>query len=164
MRQTQRPHYRMTAFALSTQRRCFFLLKLACAGACVNTDIGLSGSSCILSSRVRDEQNRPEFDLEHLAGRSWAQAFAESLKQDQPRIRIKVSQEVSERLRQDWLLRYAEREETPDGKVILTYHGRLPSGLHFLYRFGADCEVLEPQELRARVVEEAKRVLALYAG
>lgn len=104
------------------------------------------------------------FDIRSLAGRPWAGSFVESLKGERPRIRIKVSKGVSERLQREWFLRYAEREETPDGRVILTYHDRLPDGLSFLLRFGADCEVLEPQELRERVIEAARRVLAFYGG
>ena len=84
------------------------------------------------------------------------------MKRDFPRIRIKVTKEVSEALKGDWVLRYADREETEDGKVILTYHDEVESHLYFMYRFGADCEVLEPKELRDRVVEQARKVLALY--
>lgn len=105
-----------------------------------------------------------EFDLKSLADKGWAKSLAESMKRDYPRIRIKVTKEISEKLREDWLLRYANREETEDGKVILTYHDAVESHLYFMYRFGADCEVLEPKELRDQVVEQARKVLALYEG
>ena len=116
-----------------------------------------------ISLTDRDFEVPGAFDLKRLAGRGWAQSLTESLKRDYPRIRIKVSRKVSEKLRRDWLLRYAEREETPNGKIILTYHqDYLPLGLYFPYRFGTDCEVLEPEELRDQVIEQAKAVLALY--
>jgi len=102
------------------------------------------------------------FDLKRLGDKGWAQSLAASMKQENPRIRIKVTEEVSDALKKDWLLRYAEREETPDGKVILTFHEDVPSQLYFMYRFGTDCEVLEPEELRDRIVEHARQTLALY--
>lgn len=105
-----------------------------------------------------------EFDLEDLADKGWARSLAESMKHEYPRIRIKVSKAVSRKLREDWLLRYASREETPDGKVVLTYHDSLPSELYFLYRFGTECEVLEPKELRDQVIAQAKKVLELYGA
>ena len=112
----------------------------------------------------RDFEVPEEFDLKSLTDKSWAKSLAESMKRDYPRIRIKVTKEVSEALREDWLLRYADRKETEDGKVILTYHDEVESHLYFMYRFGADCEVLEPEELRDRVVEQARKVLMLYGG
>lgn len=112
----------------------------------------------------RDFQIPEEFELERLADRSWARSLAESLKREQPRIRIKVTAKLAERLQQSWLLRYAEREVALDGRVILTYHDDPLSALHFVYPFGADCEVLEPAELRQQVVGRARRVLALYGG
>jgi predicted DNA-binding transcriptional regulator YafY len=110
----------------------------------------------------RDFEVPQEFELQRLAQRGWARSMAESMKQDYPPIRIKVSERTSERLRGHWLLRYAEREETPDGKVILTYHDHPGSGLSYPYHFGADCEVLEPEELREQVIEQARKVLATY--
>ena len=117
-----------------------------------------------ISLTDRDFEVPEEFDLKSLADKGWAKSLAESMKRDCPRIRIKVTKEVSEALKGDWLLRYADRKETPDGKILLTYHDDLPSQLYFMYRFGPDCEVSEPKELRDRVVEQAKKVLAMYRG
>ncbi len=103
-----------------------------------------------------------EFELENLADRGWAASLIGSLAREHPQIRVKVSQRVSERLRRSWFFRYAEREETADGKVIVTYHDHLPSALHLLRHFGSDCEVLEPSALRDQVVAWARQVLAVY--
>jgi predicted DNA-binding transcriptional regulator YafY len=103
-----------------------------------------------------------EFELRRLAQRGWAKSLVESLAQDYPRIRIRVSKQVSERLRRDWLLRHAEREETPDGRVLLTYHDHLEPALYYPYRFGPDCEVLEPEELRVQVCEQVRQVLVTH--
>jgi predicted DNA-binding transcriptional regulator YafY len=117
-----------------------------------------------ISLTDRDFQVPAGFDLTSLANRGWARSFTESLKEDHQPIRIKARKEVSERLRRDWFFRYAEREEAADGKVILTYYDHLPSAPYLPCRFGADCEVLEPQELREQMIAHARKVLALYGA
>jgi len=104
------------------------------------------------------------FDLAALQNRGWAKEFLASLEQDRQRIRVKVWKSVSERLRGSWSLRYAGREDTDGDKVILTFHDRLPDARYLVCCFGADCEVLEPPELRERVAQYARELLARHGG
>jgi predicted DNA-binding transcriptional regulator YafY len=112
----------------------------------------------------REYETPDTFDLSALQNRGWAEEFVASLEEEQHRIQVKVWKSVSERLRGSWLLRYAGREETGDDKVILTFHDRLPDARYLVCRFGADCEVLEPPELRERMAQYARDLLARHGG
>jgi predicted DNA-binding transcriptional regulator YafY len=54
-------------------------------------------------------------------------------------------------------------DEQADGGLVLTLHiNHLLEVRRWALSFGADCEVLEPEELRAEVMQEIERLAALY--
>jgi len=56
-------------------------------------------------------------------------------------------------------------EEHPDGSLTLRFPvSHFPEVKMELLKFGADCEVLEPETLRREIAEEGARLVALYGG
>jgi predicted DNA-binding transcriptional regulator YafY len=109
--------------------------------------------SRVVSARaLADGFERPDgFELEPF-WEEWSHAFEESL----PRVEVAVR--VSEDVRRH-LPRV--RSVRPDGSVVLAFES-LGDAHRELLRFGADLEVLDPPELRARVAETARAVAGMY--
>ena len=82
----------------------------------------------------------------------WSRAFEES------RARVEVTVRVAEEVR-----RYLPGEPRieADGRAVVAFEN-LAAAYRDLLRFGADVEVLEPEELRARVAETGREVAAMY--
>ena len=83
----------------------------------------------------------------------WSRAF------EQSRPRVEVTVRVSEEMRRRLP---GEPRIEADGRVVVVFDS-LGDAYRELLRFGADVEVLEPEELRARVSGTAREVAALYA-
>jgi len=126
------------------------------------------GSRIARARRLGEHFERPEnFDLASF----WTEASS-AYERDAPRITVTL------RLRPDRIDRLMEalgshavqaaetlEEPDPDGWIRLRIRVEWPdSAAAALVRVGSDCEVLEPVELRDRVVRHAARVLERYGA
>jgi len=105
------------------------------------------------SVRIRDEGfERPEeFDLPTY-WEEWSRSFEAS----RPRVEVKLRAS-------DLALRFLPQDlEGGDGIFTVGFEN-LDEAFRELLRFGPDAEVLEPQELRARIAATASEVAELYA-
>jgi predicted DNA-binding transcriptional regulator YafY len=93
----------------------------------------------------------PEFELAAFWD-EWSRAFEEG----RPRVEVtvRIAEEVRRRLP-------GEPRLTEDGCAVVAFE-HLGEAYRELLRFGADVEVLEPQELRERVAETGRRVASMY--
>jgi predicted DNA-binding transcriptional regulator YafY len=84
----------------------------------------------------------------------WSRAFEES------RARVDVTVRVAEEV-----IRFLGRDRRvePDGRVVVRFES-LGDAYRDLLRFGADVEVLEPLELRTRLAETARELVARYGA
>jgi predicted DNA-binding transcriptional regulator YafY len=84
----------------------------------------------------------------------WSRAFEES------RARVDVTVRVAEDV-----VRFLGRDRRvePDGRVVVRFES-LRDAYRDLLRFGADVEVLEPLELRTRLAETARELVARYGA
>lgn len=105
-----------------------------------------------------------DFDIQSYANRGWSGSFYDDMKRDYPKIRVRVPVAVADSLATHWLMRHAERDETVDGTVALSYHDHPEGPLNFVYRFGPDFEVLEPADARREIADMATRLLHRHQG
>ncbi len=94
----------------------------------------------------------PDFELAEFWD-EWSHAF------EQSRPRVEVTVRVSEEMRRRLP---GEPRVEPDGRTVVAFDD-LGAAYRELLRLGADVEVLEPAELRARVAGTARDVAAIYA-
>ncbi len=109
--------------------------------------------SRVVSARaLADGFERPDgFELESF-WEGWSRAFEQTLS------RVEVRVRVSEELRRFLPL---DRRIEPDGSVTVWFRD-LGEAYRDLLGFGADAEVLAPQELRHRIAAAARETAALY--
>ena len=109
-------------------------------------------SRVVSSSALEQAFERPPgFDLAAF-WEEWSRAFEEQ------RPRVEVTVRVSDGARR---FLPGERRLEADGRVVVPFES-LGEAYRELLRFGADLEVLEPPELRARVAETVREAAALY--
>jgi predicted DNA-binding transcriptional regulator YafY len=109
--------------------------------------------SRVVSARALADgfERPPEFELDGF-WEEWSRAF----EQARPRVEVtvRVSEEVRRRLPE-------ERRLEADGTVTVAFES-IGDAYRELLGFGADLEVLAPEELRRRVGETGREVAALY--
>jgi predicted DNA-binding transcriptional regulator YafY len=105
------------------------------------------------SAKLRDERfERPTgFDL----GTYWSE-WSHSFETSRPRVDVRL------RLDDPTLERYLPRERRSDRDATVVAFESLEEAYRELLRFGPHVEVLEPSELRARMVSTAAAVVAMY--
>jgi len=105
------------------------------------------------SVRIREEGfDRPEdFDLAEY-WEEWSRSFEAS----RPRVEVKLRAS-------DLALRFLPRDLQGGDGIFTVGFENLDEAFRELLRFGPDAEVLEPQELRARIAATASEVAELYA-
>lgn len=105
------------------------------------------------SVRMRDDRfERPDdFDLAEY-WEEWSRNFEASVR------RVEVTIRASEHVR-----RLLPEELRGDGGVYVVGFDSLEDAFRELLKFGADAEVIEPVELRARIAAAAREVAAIYS-
>jgi predicted DNA-binding transcriptional regulator YafY len=105
------------------------------------------------SVRMRDDRfERPDdFDLAEY-WEEWSRNFEASVR------RVEVTIRASEHVR-----RLLPEELRGDGGVYVVGFDSLEDAFRELLKFGADAEVIEPVELRARIAAAAREVVAIYS-
>lgn len=78
------------------------------------------------------------------------------------RVHLKFSHWVTKRVKETLWHPSQEIEETPDGCEWSALIGDIVEIAHWIRGWGADCEVLAPQQLREDLVKEARRLAHLY--
>lgn len=100
-----------------------------------------------------------DFDGAALLRRSWGVMYGE----DEPiHIKVRFSQFVSKRVRETRWHASQILTETADGLVWEADIGDITEIRPWLRGWGADCEVLEPPELREEMIMEARRLVRVY--
>jgi predicted DNA-binding transcriptional regulator YafY len=134
--------------------------------------IGLAGSPGVLRTRKVERIERAtltdetfevpaDFDPNKLLAGAWAIWFDEG---DQPqRVTLRFSHFVAKRVRETRWHPSQHIDEDAEGRVIWTAEvDALQEMLPWIRGWGADCEVLEPKELREQMIGETARLARLY--
>jgi predicted DNA-binding transcriptional regulator YafY len=79
-------------------------------------------------------------------------------------IRIRIGERGANRVRREWSLGVVSEEPTPDGVVFTLTAGRLDWFVNWLLSFGPWVAVLEPAELRDRIVAAAHAAAAHHGA
>jgi predicted DNA-binding transcriptional regulator YafY len=107
-----------------------------------------------------------EFSVQRYTGRAWlAAGMARWLGEDERSIsRIRLTPELAGRLKRDWFYRQARFTEEDDGSIVMAVPETDPRAILPLMRWlGPDAELLTPEELRERIVEEALKLAERHA-
>ena len=100
-----------------------------------------------------------DFDGVALLRRAWGVMYGE----DEPiHIKVRFSQFVSKRVRETVWHASQQLTETVDGLIWEAGIGDITEIRPWLRGWGADCEVLEPRELREEMIAEARRLARVY--
>lgn len=115
----------------------------------------------IAPGEPRDTTNS-DFDVRALLGHTWLQEAMAEWRRRAP-VRLRVTPEQADRLRQDWYYRHAYYEPEPCGRISMTFGEGDPDAVLPLLRWlGPGAELIEPAEWRALLRDDLTRMLALY--
>ena len=133
--------------------------------AVVEGEIRTYRVSRVQDARVTDQPcvRPPGFDL----AAHWQQASAQ-FRANLPRYlaTVRVAPDILSHVRYTWRFAHVEREDPPDAEGWITLHVDFEveeGACQNVLSFGPQIEVLEPSELREKVIHLAERVVALYA-
>lgn len=101
-----------------------------------------------------------EFDPRHLLGDAWGIWYTDN---EPVEVVLKFHRNVAGRLRETRWHRSEEETELQDGSILWKARVAEPQEMiPWIRAWGADCEVLEPRELRASLTREAQELAELY--
>jgi predicted DNA-binding transcriptional regulator YafY len=106
-----------------------------------------------------------QFDIRRYLNRSWlASAFERWFAEDERSVtRIRVTAELMDMLKRDWLYQKARFTPEPDGRVVMSLPEIDPRAILPLVRWlGPDAEILSPRALREAFIKEVKRLAEIY--
>lgn len=85
-----------------------------------------------------------KFDIADLLGHAWLKTAMDTWRQRAP-VRLRITPEQAQRLRQDWYYRFARYEPCDDGKVLMTFgEGDVELVLALVRWLGPGAELLSP--------------------
>lgn len=94
------------------------------------------------------DTSRANFDISDLLGHAWLKAAMDAWRARAP-VRLRITPEQAQRLRQDWYYRFAQYEAGEDGRVIMTFGERDAELVLALVRWlGPGAELLSPASWR----------------
>ncbi len=102
------------------------------------------------------------FDVRDLMERPWLQAAMDTWRAHAP-VRIHVTEEQAQRLRQDWYYRHARFDQAASGGVIVTFGESNPTIAFALLRWlGPEAELVTPEDWRELFRAELRQMLARH--
>jgi len=100
-----------------------------------------------------------DFDEQELLRHAWGIWYSEEL----TTVRLKFSSHVARRVKESiWHLSETVEDTDDEGCIWTAKVGEVQEMVPWIRGWGADCEVLEPPELRAKLATEARRLARRY--
>jgi predicted DNA-binding transcriptional regulator YafY len=100
-----------------------------------------------------------DFDPVDLLSRAWGVMYGD---EDPVHVKLRFSQYVSRRVRETTWHSSQTLTDVPEGLIWEADIGDITEIRPWIRGWGADCEVLEPQELRDEMMREARRLALTY--
>lgn len=112
-----------------------------------------------ISALVSPGNGPANFDIGQLLGHAWLQSAMAAWRERAP-VRLRITTEQAERLRQDWYYRFAQYESESDGRVVVTFGERDRELVLSLVRWlGPGAEILSPSSWHATLREHLETML-----
>ncbi len=103
------------------------------------------------------------FDIRAYLGRSWLGAAVQRWTEEAP-VKIRLTHQQAERLRQDWYYHHATFEQLSETETLMTFGADDQEAVLELLRWlGPGAELLEPSQWRGRVKAQLAQLLACYS-
>ena len=103
------------------------------------------------------------FDIQAYLGRNWLGAAMQRCAEEAP-VKIRLTQQQAERLRQDWYYRQAVFEPLSETETLITFGADDPEAVLELLRWlGVGAELLEPRQWRGLMKDCLTQMLARYS-
>lgn len=107
-------------------------------------------------------QAEQDFDIRAYLGRNWLGAAMRRWAEEAP-VKIRLTQQQAERLRQDWYYRQAVFEPLSETETLVTFGADDSEAVLELLRWlGPGAELLEPRQWRVLMKEQLTQMLARY--
>jgi predicted DNA-binding transcriptional regulator YafY len=106
----------------------------------------------------------PAFDIGGLLGHAWLRSAIVRWSEMAP-VRIRLTRQQAERLKQDWYYRHARFDDHAGDQVVITFgESERANVLELLRWLGPGAELLEPRAWRPALRDELAMMLAAYGG
>lgn len=108
-------------------------------------------------------QNEQRFDIQAYLGRNWLGLAMQRWAEEAP-VKIRLTRQQAERLRQDWYYRQAVFEPLSETETLITFGADDPEAVLELLRWlGVGAELLEPRQWRGLMKDCLAQMLAHYS-
>jgi predicted DNA-binding transcriptional regulator YafY len=115
-----------------------------------------------IQPHVRGVSTEQGFDIRAYLGRNWLGAAMQRWAKESP-VKIRLTRQQAERLRQDWYYHHAAFEPLSETEMVMIFGADDQEAVLELLRWlGPGAELLEPRQWRSRVKEQLAQMLALY--
>lgn len=116
-----------------------------------------------LRSQPHPVQAEPRFDIRVYLGRNWLGTAMQRWIEEAP-VKIRLTLQQAERLRQDWYYRQAVFEPLSETETLMTFGADDPEVVLELLRWlGVGAELLEPRQWRGLMKAHLEQMLACYS-
>jgi predicted DNA-binding transcriptional regulator YafY len=113
--------------------------------------------------QIQPSQTEQEFDIRAYLGRNWLRTAMRRWAEESP-VKIRLTRQQTERLRQDWYYRQAVFEPLSETETLMTFGADDQEAVLELLRWlGPGAELLEPRQWRRLVKEQLAQMIARYS-